>query len=49
MHAHSLDRWHHDHAFLGERHGRNEARAKMVIGLTLAMMFAEVAGRPHFP
>ena len=43
MHSHSLDRWQHDHAFLGEHHGRNELKARLVIALTLAMMVAEVA------
>lgn len=43
MHSHSLDQWRHDHAFLGEHHGRNELRTRLVIALTLAMMVAEVA------
>ena len=43
MHAHSLKDWQHDHAFLGENHGRNERRARLVIGLTFAMMVAEIA------
>lgn len=42
MHSHSMDRWQHDHAFLGEHHGRNELKARLVIALTLAMMVAEV-------
>lgn len=43
MHNHSVDDWRHDHAFLGEHHGRNERRARLVIALTFAMMVAEVA------
>lgn len=43
MHSHSIDRWQHDHAFLGEHHGRNEFKARIVIALTLAMMVAEIA------
>jgi cation diffusion facilitator family transporter len=42
MHSHSLDRWQHDHAFLGKHHGRNELKARLVIALTLAMMVAEI-------
>ena len=43
MHNHSVDDWRHDHAFLGEHHGRNERRARLVIALTFAMMVAEIA------
>ena len=44
MHAHSLSDWRHDHVFLGEAHDRNERRTWMVVGLTAAMMVAEIAG-----
>jgi cation diffusion facilitator family transporter len=43
MHNHSIDDWRHDHAFLGENHGRNERRARLVIALTFAMMVVEIA------
>lgn len=44
MHTHSLDHLTHSHAFLGERHDENERRTWIVVGLTLAMMTAEIAG-----
>jgi cation diffusion facilitator family transporter len=44
MHAHGLSDWRHDHVFLGEAHERNERRTWMVVGLTAAMMGAEIAG-----
>ena len=44
MHTHTLDHLTHSHAFLGERHDENERRTWIVVGLTLAMMVAEIAG-----
>jgi cation diffusion facilitator family transporter len=44
MHSHSLERWTHDHVFLGSRHDRNERRTWLVVWLTIAMMVAEIAG-----
>ena len=44
MHAHRLSDWRHDHVFLGEAHDRNERRTWAVVGLTAAMMVAEIAG-----
>ena len=44
MHAHHLADWRHDHVFLGEAHDRNERRTWWVVGLTAAMMVAEIAG-----
>ena len=44
MHTHSLDRWHHGHVFLGEKHDRYERRTWFVVALTAAMMVAEIAG-----
>jgi cation diffusion facilitator family transporter len=44
MHAHSLERWRHEHVYLGPHHRRNERRTQLVIALTLAMMVLEVAG-----
>lgn len=48
MHSHSTERWTHSHAFLGERHARNERRTWFVVALTLAMMVAEIAGGTAF-
>ena len=44
MHAKSLQRWTHDHVFLGAHHARNERRTRMVVALCCAMMVAEIAG-----
>jgi cation diffusion facilitator family transporter len=44
MHSHTLDDWRHDHVFLGAAHDRNERRTWLVVGLTAAMMVAEIAG-----
>lgn len=44
MHQHSIENFGHDHAFLGERHERNERRILFVVGLTAVMMVAEIAG-----
>ena len=48
MHAHSLDRFTHEHVFLGARHERNERRVWLVVGLTSAMMVAEITGGTMF-
>jgi len=48
MHSHSIERWTHSHAFLGERHAENERRTWLVVGLTFAMMVAEIAGGTAF-
>jgi cation diffusion facilitator family transporter len=48
MHSHSIERWTHSHAFLGERHQANERRTWLVVALTLAMMAAEIAGGTVF-
>ena len=42
MHTHSLDRWRHDHVFLGRDHRRNERRTWLVVALTAAMMVVEI-------
>jgi len=42
MHDHPLERWRHEHDFLGADHEKNERRTKLVIALTLVMMVAEV-------
>lgn len=44
MHSHTLADWTHDHVFLGAAHDRNERRTWLVVGLTAAMMAAEIAG-----
>jgi cation diffusion facilitator family transporter len=48
MHSHTLDDWRHDHVFLGAAHDRNERRTWAVVGLTAAMMVAEIAGGMMF-
>jgi cation diffusion facilitator family transporter len=40
--AHSLDRWQRDHFYLGERHDRRARRVWVAVGLTAAMMVAEI-------
>lgn len=42
MHSHSLDRWTHDHVFLGAKHSRNERRTWFVVVLTAVMMVGEI-------
>src|SRR5262245_8466681 len=42
MHFHSLDRWTHDHVFLGAKHARNERRTWFVVALTAVMMVGEI-------
>jgi cation diffusion facilitator family transporter len=42
MHSHTLHHWQHDHVFLGEDHDRHERRTWLVVGLTAAMMVAEI-------
>jgi cation diffusion facilitator family transporter len=44
MHSHTLNDWRHEHVFLGVSHDRNERRTWLVVGLTAAMMVAEIAG-----
>ena len=48
MHTHSLDHWTHEHVFLGRDHARNERRTWLVVGLTTAMMVAEIAAGTVF-
>jgi cation diffusion facilitator family transporter len=48
MHTHSLERWHHAHVFLGEKHDRHERRTWFVVALTAATMVAEVIGGSLF-
>ena len=44
MDANSLERWRHDHDFLGVKHGAHERRTWAVVALTTAMMIAEIGG-----
>jgi cation diffusion facilitator family transporter len=44
MHTHSIERWAHDHVFLGSDHHRHERRTWLVVGLTATMMVAEIIG-----
>ena len=44
MHAESIDRWRHDHVFLGADHARNERRSWAVVALCGTMMTAEIVG-----
>jgi cation diffusion facilitator family transporter len=48
MHAETIDRWTHEHVFLGDAHQRNERRVWLVVGITAAMMVAEIAGGTIF-
>src|ERR1700744_2358198 len=48
MHSHSLDQLTHDHVFLGTQHTQNERRTWLVVALTLAMMFGEIAAGSIF-
>ena len=44
MHTHTLDRWTHEHVFLGARHDANEIRTWWVVALTAVMMVGEIVG-----
>ena len=48
MHSHSLDRWTHDHVFLGSKHARNERRTWFVVALTAVMMVGEIVAGSLF-
>jgi len=48
MHSHSIDRWTHDHVFLGQKHARNERRTWFVVGLTGVMMVGEIVAGSLF-
>ena len=48
MHANSLGTWQHEHVFLGEKHEYHERRTWIVVGLTAAMMVAEIVGGSIF-
>ena len=44
MHSHSIAPWQHHHAFLGQQHDRHAQRTWLVVGVTVAMMVAEIIG-----
>jgi cation diffusion facilitator family transporter len=48
MHTHSVAPWQHPHMFLGAQHDRHERRTWLVVGLTGAMMVAEIVGGTIF-
>lgn len=48
MDAQALDRWRHDHIFLGAKHGAYEKRTWTVVALTVVMMIAEIGGGAMF-
>jgi cation diffusion facilitator family transporter len=48
MHSHTIDRWTHDHIFLGHGHEHNERRTLIVVALTAAMMVVEIVGGAIF-
>jgi cation diffusion facilitator family transporter len=48
MHTETLERWQHEHVFLGAQHARNERKTWAVIALTTAMMIAEIVGGALF-
>jgi cation diffusion facilitator family transporter len=48
MHHDALHQWQHDHVFLGDNHDRHEQRTWLVVGLTAAMMVAEIVAGTIF-
>jgi cation diffusion facilitator family transporter len=48
MHHNTLHDWQHEHVFLGEHHDRHERRTWLVVGLTAAMMVAEIVAGTIF-
>jgi cation diffusion facilitator family transporter len=48
MHTDSLDKWRHEHVYLGHAHGEHERKLKLVIALTAAMMVIEIAAGLYF-
>jgi len=48
MHAHSIEKWKHHHAFLGAKHDRHARRTWFVVALTAVMMVAEIVGGTWF-
>src|SRR5262245_56692655 len=48
MHTDSLEKWRHEHIYLGHAHGEHERKLKLVIALTAAMMVIEIAAGLYF-
>jgi len=48
MHHDALHQWQHDHVFLSDNHDRHERRTWLVVGLTAAMMVAEIVAGTIF-
>ncbi len=48
MHSHSIERWQHQHVFLGAGHDRHARRTWAVVALTSIMMVAEIIGGSIF-
>src|SRR4051794_7634814 len=48
MHSHSIERWTHDHVYLGRDHARNERRTWFVVALTAVMMVVEIVAGVAF-
>lgn len=48
MHTDSLDKWRHEHVYLGHAHGEHERKLKLVIALTAAMMVIEIVAGMYF-
>ena len=48
MHTDSLDKWRHEHIYLGHAHGEHERKLKLVIALTAAMTVIEIAAGLYF-
>lgn len=48
MHTDSLDKWRHEHVYLGHAHGEHERKLKLVIALTAAMTVIEIAAGLYF-
>ncbi|HEY7688795.1 MAG TPA: CDF family Co(II)/Ni(II) efflux transporter DmeF [Dongiaceae bacterium] len=48
MHTESLEKWRHDHVYLGHAHGEHERKLKLVIALTAAAMVVEIAAGFYF-
>lgn len=48
MHVHTLDRWRHDHGYVGTDYAAAERRTRWVVALTAAMMVVEIAAGSLF-
>jgi cation diffusion facilitator family transporter len=48
MHTDSLEKWRHEHVYLGHAHGEHERKLKLVIALTAVMTVIEIAAGLYF-